>query len=378
MTWKVAVGDTVTLNQPLVDIETAKATVELPSPFEGTVTSLLAAAGRRGRRRRVIITIEVEGAAEDRARRRRRATSPRRAPRCSSATASRPTTPRRHGATAGRGAQAPRHRAPAARRGAGSTCRGAAARRPRPQVREVAGIDVASLHGTGRAGHVTRDDVDRAAAGGPASARRDPAAPCRPDAVRRRRARLVGRGPRRGADPRARRAPSMAEAMTKSAFSAPHAAAWVRVDATRTVELVASLRDRPRSPSVRLTPLSIIALAACDAARRTRGSTRRSTRRPRRSSCVAASRSGSLQPPTGASSCPTSRRRTGLDLVAMARALDALVASARAGTTTPADMLGTTLTITNVGPFGIDGAVPILRRAPPRSWRWARSPRSRG
>ena len=49
-----------------------------------------------------------------------------------------------------------------------------------------------------------------------------------------------------------------------------------------------------------------------------------------------------------------------LDLVGMARALDALVATARAGTTTPADMLGTTLTITNVGPFGIDGAIPIL------------------
>ncbi|MDE2282124.1 MAG: 2-oxo acid dehydrogenase subunit E2, partial [Actinomycetales bacterium] len=43
--WKVAVGDTVTLNQPLVDIETAKATVELPSPFAGTVTALHGAVG---------------------------------------------------------------------------------------------------------------------------------------------------------------------------------------------------------------------------------------------------------------------------------------------------------------------------------------------
>jgi len=40
VTWKVSVGDVVTLNQPLVDIETAKATVELPSPFAGTVVAL--------------------------------------------------------------------------------------------------------------------------------------------------------------------------------------------------------------------------------------------------------------------------------------------------------------------------------------------------
>ena len=45
VTWKVKAGDTVTVNQVLVEIETAKSLVELPSPFAGTVTELLAAEG---------------------------------------------------------------------------------------------------------------------------------------------------------------------------------------------------------------------------------------------------------------------------------------------------------------------------------------------
>ena len=43
--WHVAVGDEVALNQVLVEVETEKAVVELPSPFVGTVVELLAAAG---------------------------------------------------------------------------------------------------------------------------------------------------------------------------------------------------------------------------------------------------------------------------------------------------------------------------------------------
>ena len=43
--WHVAVGDEVTLNQVLVEVETEKAVVELPSPFAGTVVELLAAPG---------------------------------------------------------------------------------------------------------------------------------------------------------------------------------------------------------------------------------------------------------------------------------------------------------------------------------------------
>jgi len=62
----------------------------------------------------------------------------------------------------------------------------------------------------------------------------------------------------------------------------------------------------------------------------------------------------------------------------MAQALDVLIDKARNGTTTPNEMYATTLTITNVGPFGVDAAVPILPRAPARSWPWDRSLRPLG
>jgi 2-oxoisovalerate dehydrogenase E2 component (dihydrolipoyl transacylase) len=63
VTWKVNVGDTVTLNQPLVDIETAKATVELPSPYEGTVVALHGKVGDVMEVHKPLITFNVGGTA---------------------------------------------------------------------------------------------------------------------------------------------------------------------------------------------------------------------------------------------------------------------------------------------------------------------------
>jgi len=62
VTWKVQVGDVVTLNQPLVDIETAKATVELPSPYAGTVVALHGNVGDVLEVHKPLITFEVGGA----------------------------------------------------------------------------------------------------------------------------------------------------------------------------------------------------------------------------------------------------------------------------------------------------------------------------
>src|SRR3954470_22261008 len=59
--WLVSVGDTVTVNQPLCEVETAKAAVELPSPYAGTVTELLFDAGTMVDVGTPIITIEVGG-----------------------------------------------------------------------------------------------------------------------------------------------------------------------------------------------------------------------------------------------------------------------------------------------------------------------------
>jgi pyruvate dehydrogenase E2 component (dihydrolipoamide acetyltransferase) len=364
VTWKVAVGDAVTLNQPLVDIETAKATVELPSPYAGVVTRLHANPGDVVEVGQPLIDIELAGAAP--------ATAPAApAPAAKDETgrtavlvgygvaeeSGPPTRRRRRG-----GADASAPSAPSVV----SVAAPAPAHAPRstPPVRLYAkqhGLDLDAVRGSGPEGLITRSDVERAL--GAASPTPSPPRLAAPTGVTRfvghelapwdsgpAEERIAVRGVLR----------SMADAMVKSAFTAPHAAAWVKVDATRSVELLASLRARPAMTGVRLSPLTLVALALCDAARHYPGI---NSSFDDEHAEVVVRRSVALgiaaDTPRGLV-VPNIKQADRLDLVGMARALTELVDTARAGTTTPAAMLGTTLTITNVGPFGIDGAMPIL------------------
>ncbi len=152
----------------------------------------------------------------------------------------------------------------------------------------------------------------------------------------------------------------MSEAMVQSAFSAPHAAVWVRLDATKTVELLASLKQQASLNDIRLSPLSIVALALCDAARHYPGI---NSSFDSNTSEVVVRRSVNLgiaaDTPRGLI-VPNIKGADEMGLVEMTQALNVLVEKARNGTTTPNEMIGTTLTITNVGPFGVDAAMPIL------------------
>jgi len=362
VTWKVAVGDTVTLNQPLVDIETAKATVELPSPYEGTVAALLAEVGEVVDVGAAIISIDVGGdadvagatpaAAEP-------ATKERTAVLVGYGVSTDESAPARRHRRAKSGAEPPVPRAPASPP-QGVPAGPMAAPRSTPPVRKLAkslDVDLSSVRGTGKDGLITRSDVESAASGTPSAPARVAAGPTRFAGVE-----LAGwdDGPLEERIAVRGVARAMAESMVRSAFSAPHAAAWVKVDATRTTELIASLRERPAFAAVKLTPLTIVALAVCHSARLHPGinssfddAAGEVVVRRRVALGIAAATSRGLI-------VPNIKGADQLDVVAMAHALDALVATARAGTTTPADMLGTTLTITNVGPYGIDGAMPIL------------------
>ena len=225
------------------------------------------------------------------------------------------------------------------------------------------GVELANLAGTGRDGLITRDDVDRALGGAPTPQVRSRAVVSGPTST----SRFVGRelaswasGPKEERIPVKGVLRSMSDAMVQSAFSAPHAAVWVRVDATRTVELLASLKEHPRLGGVRLSPLTIGALAFCDAARHFPGinssfdgATNEVVVRRTINLGIAANTPRGLI-------VPNMKGADAFDLVTMANALDVLVEKARNGTTTPNEMIGTTLTITNVGPFGVDAAVPIL------------------
>jgi pyruvate dehydrogenase E2 component (dihydrolipoamide acetyltransferase) len=239
--------------------------------------------------------------------------------------------------------------------------------RSTPPVRLYAkqhGVDISSLIGTGRDGLITRDDVEQALSGAPSTPSPRVSAPITgPNTT----SRFVGReleswstGPKEERIPVKGVLRSMAEAMVQSAFTQPRAAVWVRVDATRTMELVASLKQQPNLAGVRLSPLTIIALAVCDAARHFPGI---NSSFDAAANEVIVRRSVNLgiaaDTPRGLI-VPNIKGADQLDLVGMASALTVLVDKARQGTTTPNEMIGTTLSITNVGPFGVDAAIPIL------------------
>lgn len=387
--WKVQVGDVVALNQPLVDIETAKATVELPSPYAGTVVALHGNVGDVLEVHKPLITFDVGGGG---------APAP-----AASATPAEPApakepsdkqegsvgegreavligygvanedaiVTRKHRRQSGTPTTAPAATAPAAAPvapAAPTSSAPALAPRSTPPVRLYAkqhGVDIASITGTGRDGLITRDDVEHAlnGAAAPASAPRVSAPITGPATT----SRFVGReleswstGPKEERIPVKGVLRSMAEAMVQSAFTQPRAAVWVRVDATRTMELVASLKQQPNLASVRLSPLTIIALAVCDAARHFPGI---NSSFDAAANEVIVRRSVNLgiaaDTPRGLI-VPNIKGADQLDLVAMASALTVLVDKARQGTTTPNEMIGTTLSITNVGPFGVDAAIPIL------------------
>lgn len=378
VTWKVKEGDVVTLNQPLVDIETAKATVELPSPYAGTVVKLHGNVGDVMEVHKPLITFDVGGGA-----------APANADLTSAPTAKPPAgdAPSQEAPTgAGReavlvgygvanedGLATRTHRrknaAPAASVDAPPAVRAPAtpslSPRSTPPVRLYAkqhGVDLATLTGSGREGLITRHDVEQALSPEP-TARRSTAPPTGPATT----SRFVGReieswatGPKEERIPVKGVLRSMSEAMVQSAFSAPHAAVWVRVDATRTVELLAGLKKHPNLTSVRLSPLTVVAMAICDAARHFPGI---NSSFDSAHGEVVVRRSVNLgiaaDTPRGLI-VPNIKGADELDLVGMAVALNGLVDKARNGTTTPAEMIGTTLTITNVGPFGVDAAMPIL------------------
>jgi len=347
VTWKVSVGDVVVLNQPLVDVETAKAIVELPSPFAGRVVTLHATEGETIAVDAPLVTIATDD----------------------TATAVPAVEHRREPVLIGFGVadeSAPVVRT--SRRQSGAAAPAAPARsvpvtrgpvRTSPPVRLLAkqlGIDLATVHGTGRDGVVTRADVERLRA----SAKKVTSGP---DIG----ARFVGRTlspwqtmaeeeriPMKGV------LKTMADAMLSSVRQAPQAAVWLRLDATATMERLASMKADPAYAGVRLSPSVFLALAFVDAARHFPGI---NSYVDEATNEVVLRRSVNLgiaaDTPRGLV-VPSIKNADQLSLVEMANALSTLVETARAGTLTPADMAGTTMTITNVGPFGVDAAVPIL------------------
>ncbi|GAB3478386.1 dihydrolipoamide acetyltransferase family protein [Nocardiopsis coralliicola] len=377
--WYVQPGDQVEVNQMICEIETAKAAVELPSPYAGTVVSLLAKEGATVEVGAPIITIgdgaaaaaSAAGAADSAEEEREqplvgygeKASSTRRRARRRPAPAEQaaPQQPQpQTGAPAAAEPAAEAAPAPAAAavngHGAPSAAEPGGPVLTKPPVRKLAkdlGVDLRAVVPTGDGGVVTRDDVRRSAEGAAAPAAQE-APPAAASAARPDRSALEERIPVKGVRKRT------AAAMVDSAFTAPHVTEFLQVDVTRTMKAVRRLRERPEFADVKVSPLLLVARALLTAVRRHPGANASWDEQAQEIvvkhyvnlGIAAATERGLI--------VPNIKDAHALPLPELAAALQGLTEAARAGSTAPADMTGGTITITNVGVFGVDAGTPIL------------------
>lgn len=401
--WYVQPGDTVTDGQVVCEVETAKAAVELPIPFDGVVHALLFEEGVTVDVGAVIISVRT-GPAEEAP----EAAAPAAvvAPAAASAaepvaevrqpvlvgygvsTASTKRRPRKGAAEAGaapaasvaarNGSAVAPAVVPAvvpapvvpAQNGSATAAPVAGSERPlaKPPVRKLAkdlGIDLALVIPTGDGGVVTREDVHAAAAAAitPQTAQvQAPAvvqapAPVAAEAVVRapvdtaaRETRIPVKGVRK----------VTAQAMVGSAFTAPHVTEFITFDVTRTMKLVQELKDDPDLAGLRINPLLLIARAVLVAIRRNPDvnaswdeAAQEIVLKHYVNLGIAAATPRGLIVPNIKDAHTKSLRE-------LSEALSALVGTARDGKTSPADMQNGTLTLTNVGVFGVDTGTPIL------------------
>ncbi len=338
VSWKVAPGDKVSVNQTICEIETAKSVVELPCPFEGEVSELLVSEGDTVEVGTPIIAVSVAGSApqivkeEDTGAEYKLPTlvgygdtgdakSRRRAVKAAPITTAIPVSMVR-AAVASDSAMA------------------------KPPIRKLAkelGVELTNVTGTGLHGEITREDVIGAAS--QASVFKNLTTPAQPT---EREERIPVKGVRK----------AIATAMVKSAFTAPHVSIFVDVDATRTMEYVKRLKNSVDFAGIKVTPLLIMAKAMIWAVRRNRmvNSTWTDSEIIVHNfvnlGIAAATPRGLI--------VPNIKDADKMNLLELAQAIEQLAATARDGKTTPEDMANGTITITNIGVFGVDTGTPIL------------------
>jgi pyruvate dehydrogenase E2 component (dihydrolipoamide acetyltransferase) len=229
------------------------------------------------------------------------------------------------------------------------------------------GVNLGGLAGSGPEGSVTREDVERAAsAASSRSAEADAVPGDRPHAVADLSPRQAAGAAATDSGPAEERIPvrgvrkHTAAAMVASAFTAPHVTEFLQVDVTETMAAVRRARALPEFAGVKVSPLLFVAKALLVAVRRhpminsswDEAAQEIVVKRPVNLGIAVAAERGLL--------VPNVKGADALPLAGLAQAIDGLAATARAGKTTPADLAGGTITITNVGVFGVDAGTPIL------------------
>ncbi|MCU1437439.1 MAG: pdhC [Naasia sp.] len=344
--WRVAPGDTVEVNQVIVEIETAKSLVELPSPYAGVVGELLVAEGDTVEVGTVIITVSSEGAGQ--------VASPLGTPAQAALPLEMQVTeeneePPASGAVLvgyGTGGHAATRRTGRKRQPAPVPSVPGGTVLAKPPIRKLAkelGVDLGTVTATGGRGEVTREDVVRHA--GQASVFRNIETPSWPQ---EREERIPVKGVRK----------AIASAMVESAFTAPHVSVFVDIDASRTMEFVKRLKASPDFAGVRVSPLLIMAKAIIWAVRR--NPTVNSTWTDAEIIVHHYVNLGIAAATPRGLIVPNVKEAQDMTLLGLAGALEQLTLTARDGRTTPTDMANGTITVTNIGSFGVDTGTPIL------------------
>jgi 2-oxoisovalerate dehydrogenase E2 component (dihydrolipoyl transacylase) len=372
VTWRVSVGDTVKINDILVDIETAKSIVELPSPYEGEVTALLVSEGDSVVVGTPIISIGAEQPANTLAKvetagaiagdpapsapvvsaaPERQAVLVGYGPRTDSPTRRRRKVDAEPAKVASVDAEKVPQREPhmTARVDGEKVPQTSLRALAKPPVRKLAkdlGIDLTEVPSEGEV--VTRADLEAFASGRQPERSAEP--PAGTTSTSEGDVRIPIKGVRKWT----------AEAMVRSAFTAPHVTEWVTLDVTKTMDLVALLKKGNAFTGLKVSPTLIVAKAICLAMRRTPelnstwdDDAQEIVLKKSVNLGIAAATDRGLVVPNivGADS---------LSLPELAAALADLTETARAGRTQPAQMAGGTFSLTNIGVFGVDAGTPIL------------------
>jgi len=370
VTWHVKPGDEVAVDDVIAEIETAKSLVELPSPFAGTVGELLVGEGDTVDVGAPIITVAPASAE---AREQHEPTGHGQP----SAVTNEPAAGDAEGSGSvlvgyGSGSEAQTRRRKKPAQAPVAKAVGVVAKPPIRKLARDLGVALAEVRATGPAGEVTREDVlahaqqasvfrnittpewpavreQEIPVAAPVAA---PAPAEAPAAVSARVEEIPVKGVRK----------ATANAMVGSAYTAPHVSVWTDVDATRTMEYVKRLKASPDFAGIKVSPLLIVARAVLWAARRTpminsawvdgEDGAKIHVRHYVNLGIAAATPRGLL--------VPNIKDAHELSMKDLARALERLTITAREGKTTPADQQGGTITITNIGVFGMDAGTPII------------------
>ena len=401
--WKVKVGDVIAINDIVVEIETAKSLVELPSPYAGTVLALLVAEGEMIEVGTPIISVGDPAEAA--------APTPVEPLETAAEMEIDLSNPRASGGGEGESLvgrnKAERSAVRRARRGAAGPSTSAAGATQRqlqgafepgpspevvgadepavparsavvplapdepvepathralakPPVRKLAkdlGVDLASVTASGSNGTVTRADVEAAASGSGGEGSADsPESSAAGDTGRP----SSTSGQRETREPVKGVRKMMAAAMTQSAFTAPHVTEWMTFDVTATMELVERLKKRRELRDVKVSPLLVLSRAVLLAMRRTPEINSAWDEAAQEVVYKSYVNLGIAAATPRGLVVPNVKDAQDLSLPELAAALAELTATAREGRTQPAEMSGGTFTITNVGVFGVDAGTPII------------------